>query len=101
MSIWPGILYLKKERLGGRTNIYGHEFDFTDGEWRFTDTGEPIKNHCRNCPKCGEPPIEAEVETGNGIDACFGGFIDGVNAACCGHGKDEDAYVMLMRGWRL
>ncbi len=46
---------------------------------------EAIKDQ-RTCDKCGETVVEGQP------DPCIG-YIEGVSAACCGHGKDEDAYV--------
>jgi hypothetical protein len=100
MSMWPGITYREDKFPFHSSHCYGHKVTVRDGKWVFEDNGEEVIGHCRECPKCGQPPIEAEVETGDGIDACVGGFIDGVNAMCCGHGT-KNGYVMLMRGWRL
>lgn len=52
------------------------------------------------CAKCKKLPIPISTDTGTGIDACFGGLVDGVHAACCGHGVSP-GYVSLMDGWRL
>jgi hypothetical protein len=54
-----------------------------DGVWRYED-GEPLSD--RPCARCGKPP------TPEGHDACLG-HLDGVVAACCGHGVAEP-YVL-------
>jgi len=61
----------------------GHPIAFheRDGVWVYGDTGEPIKNHPRPCPRCGMPP------TPEGHDWCLG-HIPGAVSACCGHGVE-------------
>lgn len=64
----------------------GHVIQFIDNEWVYEDTGELIDKD-RPCLKCGKNPTQ------EGYDACLG-HIEGVKAACCGHGIDDDAYQM-------
>lgn len=45
-------------------------------------------NNDRPCKKCGKMPSE------NGHDACIEN-LPNVTNACCGHGNDENAYVIL------
>ena len=63
----------------------GHPLRYTDDGWVYQDTGESI-SVVRPCARCGELP------TPEGHDACLG-HIEGVTAACCGHGVEE-AYQM-------
>jgi hypothetical protein len=55
---------------------------YFDGVWKYED-GKPLSD--RPCARCGRPPV-------NGMDACLG-HLDGVVAACCGHGV-EPGYVL-------
>lgn len=88
----------KKWRMNGH-EVY---FDEVNNKIKYLDTDE-IRNEStlRPCPKCNKLPIISNTDTGSCIDACFGGMIDGVQAACCGHGFEENAYVGLLPGWRL
>jgi hypothetical protein len=81
----------------------GVDFRFVDNNELAMDLkGESGSRGCsRECFKCGEKPIMVDSKTGFGVDSCFGGLIDGVQAACCGHGFDAHSYVALMQGWRL
>ena len=81
-------------KLGGK--LRGHAISCTaDGVWRYDDTGQ-IVSQCpyRDCGHCGE------ASTAEGHDACLG-TLPGVLNACCGHGVDREAYVVLADGVRL
>ena len=64
---------------------YGHQIEYINNHWQYTDTKEPIQNNPRSCKKCGKSP------TPEGYDACLE-YIENAIAACCGHGV-EDGYV--------
>ena len=53
--------------------------------WIWSDTGQPLDIR-RVCRQCGQPP------TADGYDACLG-YLEGVTAACCGHGVTEPVVV--------
>jgi len=59
----------------------GHEIEWHDGAWVYTDTGESADVD-RPCARCGKWP------TAEGYDACLG-EIPGVEYACCGHGVER------------
>lgn len=57
--------------------------------WVYELDNMPIKlDPARPCGKCGIP------DTPEGHDGCLGN-LPGVINACCGHGEDDSAYVML------
>jgi len=61
----------------------GHSIIWADGAWRYEDTFTPVAIEGeRPCWRCGRMP------TVEGYDACLG-HIDGVTAACCGHGREQ------------
>jgi len=60
------------------SHIRGHEIYNKDGRWYYCDN-DAIADDSRPCKHCGRYP------TPEGHDACLG-HIDGVTAACCGHG---------------
>lgn len=59
----------------------GHQIDYINGEWVYHDDKTTIEIE-RPCMRCGR------MSTKEGYDACLG-YIKGVKAACCGHGKEE------------
>ena len=69
--------------------------------WEYMD-GEPYYfDHKRVCNKCGIPRLDI-----NGVkdcDFCLQGLTtcDSIQAACCGHGCDEEAYIYLKDGRRF
>lgn len=74
--------------------VLGHKV-FYDGElemWLYEDSGMPFDdaNEPRACTRCGRMPLPT------GEDACLG-HIDGVVAACCGHGVKE-SYILTQDG---
>jgi len=74
----------------------GHQIEKTAfGEWRYTDTKQPVESlPGRDCGHCGKPP------TAEDHDACLG-TLPGVVNACCGHGEVKSAYVDFDDGRRL
>lgn len=75
---------------------FGHIiYEGEDGVWRWKDNDEPITVK-RSCPKCNMMPIEdGEYD----IDPCLG-KLEGVQGACCGHGKNK-GYIWFNNGKRL
>lgn len=63
----------------------GWEIYYDGNNWRYSDNNQ-IHDNSRPCQRCGRMPTE------EGHDACLG-HIDGVKAACCGHGSEE-SYVI-------
>ena len=63
--------------------------------WVYEDDGTPVRlDPDRPCGKCGRPVDE------NGHDACLG-VLEGVVNACCGHGIDEEGYIVKENGERI
>ena len=66
---------------------YGHQIEYTNNQWRYTDNKEMLNlNNLRHCKRCGKLP------TKEGYDNCLG-YIEGAIAACCGHGVEE-GYIL-------
>ncbi|MGM1044805.1 MAG: hypothetical protein ACQEXX_01525 [Bacillota bacterium] len=69
----------------------GHEIEFLNDEWVFSDTKEPtLTSHYKR--PCGHCQLHATPE---GHDACLG-TLPGLMNACCGHGWEEEAYVQFL-----
>jgi hypothetical protein len=66
--------------------IYGYDAEWNGQTWVWSDTGAPVDENPRLCPKCGRLP------TPEGHDACLG-RIPGVESACCGHGR-QNGYII-------
>lgn len=61
----------------------GWPIEYNQGNWIYSDTGEKcFGDDRRPCARCGRDP------TPDRHDACVG-HLDGVAAACCGHGTME------------
>lgn len=77
--------------------IRGHKvyYDDKSGFWYYSDGKRVYDNDCRECVKCGKPPIDD-------IDFCLYALhdCDFINSACCGHGVEE-GYIMLKDGRRF
>ncbi|MCM3257046.1 hypothetical protein M3664_04525 [Paenibacillus lautus] len=69
----------------------GHEIEFLDGQWVFSDTKEPTQT-TYDTRACGYCSMQATPE---GHAACLGTLQGGMNA-CCGHGVREGAYVQFL-----
>jgi len=60
--------------------------------WIYSDTKTPVKlSKIRSCGYCNQFP------TKEGHDACIG-ILNNVMNACCGHGKDDEAYIQFLNG---
>ena len=64
-----------------KSHLRGWEIYYDSSQWRYVDNDQLI-DEMRPCKKCGHVP------TLEGYDACLG-HIEGVAAACCGHGVEE------------
>lgn len=71
-------------------------YDYEKEEWLYSDDNSSAKVD-RPCKRCGVKP------TIFGHDDCLKDLTDciGVVSACCGHGRDEDAYILLTDGRRF
>lgn len=76
--------------MTAKSYLRGHEIEYRDGQWVYSDTKEPTAQE-RPCSQCGEP------STPEGHDACLG-TLPGVMNACCGHGRVDEAYVQYPDG---
>lgn len=82
----------------------GHPIYFDGKEWRYAETGESAaegsytpdlvsSGQYGKCASCGLPP------TAEGHDGCLGTLPKCVVMnACCGHGREEQAYVQWWTG---
>lgn len=68
----------------------GHEIEQTDEGWRYTDTNESVVETWKE-RSCGYCRMHNTVE---GHDGCLG-ELPGIINACCGHGREEDAYLQF------
>lgn len=82
--------------MSQKSMLRGHEIEFIQNQWVYSDTGEPtaLTHKSRPCGRCGKH------STPEGHDACLG-KLPGVSNACCGHGSDREAYVQFDTGARL
>ena len=71
--------------MAAKSHSRGHQIEYRGKRWYYTDTGAPMRDD-RPCIRCGKPP------TPEGHDACLG-ILEGVTAACCGHGVCEPGIV--------
>lgn len=72
----------------------GHaiEFDQPNDVWRYSADGVAVPDDAeRDCGHCGKS------STSEGHDGCLG-TMPGVVNACCGHGRDDEAYVVTDTG---
>ena len=73
----------------------GHEiyFNVLLEDWVYSDDNTSTGFE-RPCKRCGVKPTVA------GHDACLNDLTGciGIVSACCGHGNDEDAYILLNDG---
>ena len=77
---------------------YKAVYDYDRQDWFYEDTGESATKNPRPCKRCGHHPIkDGELK----YDYCLGNLGDNVTSACCGHGRDEDAYILLVDGRRF
>ncbi len=67
-------------------------FDDVKQQWFYSDTNEPYSyTDIIKCSKC-----KLDIKE-NEPDPCLG-YLQGVKYACCGHGLDDNAYIMLDNG---
>lgn len=73
--------------------LRGHEIEFKDGEWVYSDNKDPTRFNWkeRACGHCGL------YNTPEDHDGCLGTLPDVINA-CCGHGLVKGAYVQFSDG---
>lgn len=76
----------------------GHKIYYNENkrEWLYADDDSSAKTD-RPCARCG---VKSTIF---GHDDCLKDLTDciGVQGACCGHGYDEDAYILLTDGRRF
>ena len=84
--------------MTARQRNRGHEiyYDEDKEEWLYSDDDSSASVD-RPCKRCG---VKATVF---GHDNCMKDLTDciGIVSACCGHGYDEDAYILLADGRRF
>ena len=68
----------------------GHSAIIKDDNWVYEDTLEPMAEP-RPCAACG-----IKFPYGK-PDICLG-MLPGVDSACCGHGRTEDAFIIFESG---
>lgn len=75
-----------------RMHKRGHEicFQLSNAKWVYSDDNSPITIE-KPCIRCNHLPLP------DGEDYCLRKLAGckGINYACCGHGNDEDAYILL------
>jgi len=76
-----------------KTSFRGHEIEYKNGEYVFSDTNDSVSTTWeeRPCGSCGER------STWEGHDGCMG-TLPSVMNACCGHGNINEAYVQFNDG---
>jgi hypothetical protein len=76
-----------------KSKLRGHDIEYLNGEWVYSDTKEPtIENYKeRPCKHCGK------MYTEEGHDGCLSTLI-GIMNACCGHGDINESYVQFLDG---
>lgn len=63
------------------------------GRWLYVDTMRPVEDDKNiSCGHCGK------TNTPEGHDGCLGTLPLGVMNACCGHGRDSEAYIQFTDG---
>ena len=72
----------------------GHAIRWDGERWLYAENGLPVSDDpYRECGRC-------DRHNRHGHDHCLG-TLPGVINACCGHGQDEEAYVVLDDGTRM
>ena len=72
----------------------GHaiQYDERDDVWRFVSDGAAVPDNTdRDCGFCGRRA------TPEGYDGCLG-LLPSVRNACCGHGHDDESYIVSDTG---
>ncbi len=95
-----------------KSKLNSHDVEIRDGVWVYSETGIGVHDKtleytpelsgsgqfgvCRNCKK---------TPTKEGHDGCLGTLVDhnngGIMNACCGHGKEELAYIQYWDQTRI
>lgn len=68
--------------------VSGHEVEFINNQWVYSDNKEVVSDEYRNCAFC------LKSNTPEGHDGCLG-TLHGVVNACCGHGRVDQAYLQF------
>ena len=79
-----------------RSFFRGHSIVWENDQWVYEDTRQPLPatgGIVRPCAKCGKETTLGEGE----VDPCLG-VLPGVDNACCGHGRREDAFIRFQNG---
>ena len=78
------------------SRLRGHEIEFLNNEWIYSDTKETTVSAFRDrpCGRCNEH------NTPEDHDACLG-TLKGIMNACCGHGVASEAYVQFLDGFSI
>gem|GEM_PF-3553488 len=80
------------QRVAARARHRGHPIHWTGSRWAYTDWSDTTLTQYgreRPCVHCGQQS--------DGPDHCLG-ELPHVRAACCGHGRPEDAYFIFHNG---
>ena len=82
--------------MTARSQLRGHEIEFLNNEWIYSDTKETTVSTFgdRPCGHCNEH------DTPEDHDACLG-TLKGIMNACCGHGVAKEAYVQFLDGFSI
>jgi len=78
--------------------LRGHKIYYDkDLKWKYCDTNEeiskrPISNDHLTCPHC-----KNKFENDYDPDPCLG-HLPGVKNACCGHGNQDQSYIVFNNG---
>jgi hypothetical protein len=79
---------------GGHSHLRGWPITWDGYDWRYDDDSSLIPasgGKMRPCMKCGAMMNDHES------DHCLG-TLPGVDNACCGHGRREDAFIRFNNG---
>ena len=74
--------------------LRGHELIMKDGKWVYADDLSDIPANggkLRPCKQCGRSHELTDA------DPCLG-VLPGVKQACCGHGKQNQSYIIFKNG---
>lgn len=74
-----------------RSFHHGYPIYYSPEGWKYEDNDKLIHTEKRPCKKCGCKMPEY------GPDPCLGN-LPGVDNACCGHGKQDQAYIRFSNG---
>jgi hypothetical protein len=79
--------------MTAKSYLRGYEIEYLNNQWVYSDTKESTAqtHEERPCGFCGK------ACTKEGHDDCLG-TLKGVMNACCGHGRNQEAYVQFLDG---